>query len=520
MGLTPFATTPFLNFSDQSTEAKMKQAIEKVRSNLLGKDWPLYINGQEVTSERWLERYNPSDTKELIGRVPMIGKELAGQAVEAAAKAFKSWSKTPATERSRYLLRAAAIYKKRRFELNALIMLESGKTWPEADGDIAEAIDFLEFYARSMIEIDHPHPTVPYPGEENNVYWTPMGVTLSIPPWNFPLAILTGMTVAALVTGNTVVLKPSPKAPIMAAFFMQIMRELELPPGVLNLVQGEPEEIGDFLVEHPLVRIVSFTGSKKIGCRIYERAAKVSPGQKWLKRVIAEMGGKDAIIVDENYDLDFAADQIVAAAFGFQGQKCSACSRLIAHHKIHDQLLERVVKRTKELVVGPAWEKSSQVAAVVDDVSCERIMEYIEKGKQEATLVTGGQKAALENYQGWYIEPTIFKDVQPNHTIHCEEIFGPVLSVLSCKSVEDGLEIANSTEYGLTGALFSNKREHLEKARQDFHVGNLYLNRKCTGAFVGVQPFGGFNMSGTDDKAGSKEHLYRFLQAKTVSERL
>lgn len=520
MGLTPFKNEALLDMNDPQHIEGISKAIADVRANLLGKDWPMRINGQDVTTGQWVERFNPCDTSELVGRVAKATQKEAEDAVQAAKSAFPAWSRTPARARARYLLRAAQVMRARKYELIALETLESGKTWPEADGDVAEAIDFLDFYARRMIDIDGPHPTTPYPGEENRVYWIPLGPCLVIPPWNFPLAILTGTVVAALVTGNTVVMKPSPRSPVMAAVFQGIMRDLQLPKGVLNMIQGDPEEIGDYLVDHKEVRLISFTGSMNVGCRIYERAGKVQPGQRWLKRVIAEMGGKDAMIIDDVCDLDAAADEITKAAFGFQGQKCSACSRVIAHEAIHDALVEKLKVRAEAITIGAADQRESQLAAVVDEGSLEKILNYVEIGNKEGTLVCGGKRAEVSGKTGWYVEPTIFKDIKPEDRLHCEEVFGPVLAVLKAKDFDHAIEIANSTVYSLTGGVFSDRREHLEKARNEFHVGNLYLNRKCTGALVDVQPFGGFNMSGTDDKAGGREHLFRFLQAKTVTERL
>lgn len=520
MGLPPFKNEPLTDFTNPDNRRKMEDAVKCVREKLLGKDWPLWIDGKEVRTKSFIARHNPGKNDELIGRVCAADQKLAQQAVDAATEAFKSWSKVPGAERARYLLRAAAVIKRERYKYMAVEALESGKNWPEADGDVAETIDFLEFYARRMIEIDQPHPTETMPGEENNAYWIPIGPCLSIPPWNFPLAIMAGMTTACIVAGNTVILKPSSQAPIVAALFCELMHELRLPPGVLNFCPGSSRDIGDFLVDHPKIRLVTFTGSMDVGCRIHERAGKVNAGQIWLKRVIAEMGGKDAILVDDDCNLEAAADAIVASAFGFQGQKCSACSRVIAHQKIHDELLAMVVERTKKLAVGPAWEGTTQVACVAEEASYKNILNYIEAGKKEGQLECGGKPAKVKGCAGYYIEPTIFSGVKPKACIHCEEIFGPVLAFVKCKNFDHGLEIVNSTIYGLTGSAFTNRRENLEKARRDFHVGNLYLNRKCTGAFVGVHPFGGFNMSGTDDKAGGREHLYRFLQAKSVSEKL
>jgi len=519
MSLTEYAPETYTDWTKPNHIETMNAAIARVRKEWLGRDWPLIVNGQERTTGVWISRFNPGKTDELIGRVASAKRADADDAMAAALKAFETWSRVPASERARYFLRAAQVLRKRKHELCALEMLEAGKTWAEADGDVCEAIDFLDFYARQMMRIEAPHPTTASSGEENEVRWIPLGVCFAVPPWNFPLAILVGMVTACIVTGNTVILKPSGTTPVIGAVFSDIMRELRLPPGVLNFLPGSSREIGDYLVDHPKTRLITFTGSMDVGIRINERAAKVHPGQIWLKRVIAEMGGKDAMLIDDDCNLDDAAAAIVTAAFGFQGQKCSACSRVIAHEKIHDELLKKIVARTKALKVGPAWLPESQMAACAEEAQFNKVLEYIEIGKQEGKLECGGERLTIAGCPGYYVSPSVFSGIKPEAKLHCDEIFGPVLSVLKCKDFDHGLEIVNSSIYGLTGGVFTNRRENLEKARREFNVGNLYLNRKCTGALVDVQPFGGFNMSGTDDKAGGREHLYRFMQAKTVCER-
>jgi 1-pyrroline-5-carboxylate dehydrogenase len=399
--------------------------------------------------------------------------------------------------------------------MSAWMIYEVGKTWAEADGDTAEAIDFCEFYAREMLRYAEGQPLIKIEGEDNQLEYIPLGVAVVIPPWNFPLAIMAGMTVAAVVTGNTVVLKPSSDAPTIAYKFYELLEEAGLPPGVVNFMTGSGAEVGDVVVDHPLTRHVAFTGSKEIGLRINERAAKVQKGQIWIKRVVAEMGGKDAIIVDADTDLDTAATGVVQSAFGFQGQKCSACSRAIIHTDVYDSMLEKISERTAEIKVGDPTGQATAMSAVINQKAFKTINEYIEKGKAEGGRVIAGGGADGE--QGFFIEPTVIADVRAGATIEQEEIFGPVLAVIRARDFDDALRIANDTEYGLTGAVYTNDEEKLERARREFHVGNLYLNRKCTGALVGVHPFGGFNMSGTDSKAGGRDYLGLFMQAKVTS---
>uniref|UniRef100_UPI0035B51E6E L-glutamate gamma-semialdehyde dehydrogenase n=1 Tax=Peribacillus tepidiphilus TaxID=2652445 RepID=UPI0035B51E6E len=417
--------------------------------------------------------------------------------------------------RADILFRAAAIIRRRKHEFSALLTKEAGKPWNEADADTAEAIDFLEYYARQMLKLKDGVPVESRPGEYNQYNYIPLGVGIIISPWNFPFAIMAGTTVAAIVTGNTVLLKPASTTPIIAAKFVEVMEEAGLPAGVLNFVPGSGAEVGDYLVDHPRTRFISFTGSRDVGIRIYERAAKVNEGQIWLKRVIAEMGGKDTIVVDSDADLELAAQSIVKSAFGFSGQKCSACSRAVIVEDVYDQVLARAVELTKELTVGDPTDPNTFMGPVIDNAAFKKIMEYVEIGKQEGRLMTGGEG---DNSKGFFIQPTIIADVDPKARIMQEEIFGPVVAFAKAKDFDHAIEIANNTEYGLTGAVITNNRAHIEKAREDFHVGNLYFNRGCTGAIVGYQPFGGFNMSGTDSKAGGPDYLVLHMQAKTTSE--
>ena len=482
-----------------------------------GQEYPLRIDGDAVTTGAWIASHNPARPSQVVGRVARAGRAEADRALAAAQRAFVAWSQTEPAERARLVLKTAAILRRRRHELSATMVLEVGKPWPEADADTAEAIDFCEFYAREMLRLAAPQPLTRLAGTDNELVYLPLGVGLVVPPWNFPLAILAGMTAAAVAAGNTVLVKPSSLTPVIGALFMQAMEEAGLPPGVVNFIPGPGGEVGEYLVGHPHIRFVSFTGSREVGTRISGRAAQVRPGQRWLKRVIAEMGGKDGIVVDETADLAAAAEGVVGSAFGFAGQKCSACSRLIAVDAVYDSLLKRVVARAAALKVGDPRAHETQMGPVADGGQLAKISEYLEVGKQEGTLALGGGADAKE---GFYVEPTIFSDVAPGARIAQEEIFGPVLACTRARDFDDALRIANATDYGLTGAVYTRDRTRIARARRDFHVGNLYINRKCTGALVGVEPFGGFNMSGTDSKAGGRDYLLLLTQAKVISERL
>jgi 1-pyrroline-5-carboxylate dehydrogenase len=513
---TEFRNEPFTDFSKEENAQAMRAAIEKVRGEL-GREYPLVIGGERIKTEAKLDSFNPAKKTEVVGRFQKATPELARRAVETAHETFKTWRSTPAIERAEILFRAAARLRERKHEMSAWMIHEVGKTWAEADGDTAEAIDFCEFYAREMLRYAGDQPLVKVEGEDNRLEYIPLGVGAVIPPWNFPCAIMAGMTGAAAVTGNTVVLKPSSDAPTIAYKFFEILEEVGMPAGVVNFMTGSGAEVGDVVVDHPLTRFVAFTGSKEIGLRINERAAKVHEGQLWIKRVVAEMGGKDAIIVDADADLEDAATGVVQSAFGFQGQKCSACSRAIIHADVYDRVLDKIVERTEKIKVGDPTEAATNMSAVINQKAFKTINEYIEKGQAEGgRLLAGG---GADGEQGFFIEPTVIADVKPGATIEQEEIFGPVLAVIKARDFDDALRIANDTQYGLTGAVYTRDEAKLERARREFHVGNLYLNRKCTGALVGVHPFGGFNMSGTDSKAGGRDYLALFLQAKVVSEK-
>lgn len=516
--LDEFRNEPFTDFSKPENANALRSAIDKVRGEL-GREYPIVIGGERITLGSKFESINPANSAQVVGVFSEgdTDTNLVDKAISAAGEAFRTWQNVPPADRADYLFRFADIMRQRKHELSAWMIFEVSKTWAEADGDVAEAIDFCEFYGRELLRWSQEQPLTPYPGEKNEFKYIPLGVGAIIPPWNFPLAIMCGMTAAAVVSGNTVVLKPSSDAPTIAAKFVEITEEAGLPAGVINFISGSAKT-GEAMVTHPKTRFISFTGSKGVGLHINQEAARTREGQIWIKRVVAEMGGKDAIVVADDADLDAAAAGVVQSAFGFQGQKCSACSRLIVDEKVHDELLRKVVDLTKQLKVGQPTERDTNVAAVINKRAFDNTLGYIEKGVAEGGEVLTGGKGSDE--QGFYIEPTIIDNVQPGATIEQEEIFAPVLAVIKARDFDHALEIANDTEFGLTGALYSRSEERLERARREFHVGNLYLNRKCTGALVGVHPFGGFNMSGTDSKAGGREYLLQFMQGKSIAQKI
>ncbi|MDR6120535.1 1-pyrroline-5-carboxylate dehydrogenase [Bacillus sp. SLBN-46] len=510
----PYKHEPFTDFTIDENRQAYLQGLKTVEG-YLGQDYALVIGGERITTEDKIVSYNPANKEEVIGRVSKASQELAEQAMQAAVEAFKTWKKVKPEVRADVLFKAATIIRRRKHEFSALLTKEAGKPWREADADTAEAIDFLEYYGRQMLALKNGVPVNSRPNEFNRYDYIPLGVGIIISPWNFPLAIMAGTTVAAIVSGNTVLLKPASTTPVVAAKFVEVMEEAGLPKGVLNFVPGNGSEVGDYLVDHKDTRFISFTGSRDVGLRIFDRSSKVNPGQVWMKRLIAEMGGKDTIVVDSEADLELAAQSIVAGAFGFSGQKCSACSRAVIVEDVYDQVLNRVVELTKELTVGDPTDQGTFMGPVNDNNAFKKIMEYIEIGKSEGKLMAGGEG---DNSKGYFIQPTIFADLAPTSRIMQEEIFGPVVGLTKAKDFTEAIEIANNTEYGLTGAVITKNRAHLEQAREDFHVGNLYFNRSCTGAIVGYQPFGGFNMSGTDSKAGGPDYLLLHMQAKTTSE--
>ena len=516
MILPEFRNEPLTDFSVAANRAAMETALSQVCSRL-GREYVLRIGCREVPAAQTFESHNPSHPAQVVGRHAAATPDQAQLAVEEAYAYFPAWSARSAEERVGIVIEAARRMRERKHEFSAWMVLETGKTWPEADADTAEAIDFCEFYAREALRLSGPQPLVPVPGEKNELYYLPLGAGVVIPPWNFPLAIATGMTVAALVTGNTVVLKPSSDSPTIAAQLVEVLIESGCPPEALGFVTGSGGAIGDALVSDPLTRFVAFTGSKEVGLRINELAAHPVLGQRWIKRVVAEMGGKDAIIVDADCDIDRAVDGVVASAYGFQGQKCSACSRAIVVEGVYDEFIHRLVERAGRLRVGPAESAASEMGPVINERAMMKILDYIEVGRGEGKVVAGGHRAEGD---GYFVEPTVIADVGPEARVFREEIFGPVLAVTRARDFEHALELANDSEYGLTGAVFSRDRAKLEAARRRFFVGNLYLNRKCTGAMVGAHPFGGFNMSGTDSKAGGRDYLLLFTQAKVVAEKV
>lgn len=517
LALQPFNNEPLTDFSQESHRREMESALQEAKRKL-GQTYPLLIGGEKVWTEQEIVSINPADTGMIVGKVSKASAALIEEAVKSASASFETWRKVPVSERAECLLRGAELIRRRKHEFSAWLIFESGKNWAEADADTAEAIDFLEFYAREMIRLENINETRPLTkmaGERNRISYIPLGVGAIIPPWNFPLAILAGMTGAAIVGGNTVLLKPASATAVIAYKFVEAMEEAGVPPGVIQFVPGSGADIGDRLTQHAKVRFINFTGSKEVGLRIQRLAAETQEGQIWMKRVIAEMGGKDGIVVDETADLDKAAQAIVASAFGFQGQKCSAGSRAIVVASVYDRVLEKVVEWTGRLNVGLP-EHNEAIGPVIDQNAYDKILDYIEVGKQEGRLLTGGRPA---EGNGYFIEPTVFADVSPKARIMQEEIFGPVLAVAKAKDWQEAIEIYNDTEYGLTGSFFSSDPGRIDSALETMHCGNLYINRKCTGAFVGVHPFGGFNMSGTDSKAGGYDYMLLFTQAKLTSVR-
>lgn len=515
--LSKFKNESLTDFTKPENKSAMEAALKKVREEF-GREYPLVIGGQRITGLKTFDSINPAHKDQLLGTFQKGTKAHVEQAIEAGWKAFEDWKRQPVDVRAGLLVKAAALMRERKHEFSATMIYEVGKTWAEADADTAEAIDFMEFYAREAYRYAGEQPITKIESEDNDLVYIPLGVGAVIPPWNFPLAITTGMTTAAVVSGNCVVLKPSSDSPWIAYRMFALLEEAGLPAGVVNFLSGGGGEVGDPLVQHPRIRFISFTGSKEVGLHINEEAAKHQKGQLWIKRVVAEMGGKDAIIVDrETSNLDEAAAAVVASAFGFQGQKCSACSRLIVDAAIYDKFVPMVAEKTKALRIGPPEAAQSQVGPVVNKSAFKTIKEYIDKGAKEGRVIAGGN---VRDEDGFFIEPTVIADVDAKATVAQEEIFGPVLAVIKANDFDDALRIANDTQYGLTGAVFTDNEEKLRRAQEEFFVGNLYLNRKCTGALVGVHPFGGFNMSGTDSKAGGHDYLGLFLQAKAISRKV
>ena len=516
MNLTEFRNESYTDFTKPENRARMEEAQAKVRG-LLGREHDLLIAGERVRTPEKMTSMNPARPDELIGTVQAVSVEMAYDAVEQAYRNFTRWSKTPVEDRVRMTIRLAEIIRERKYEFDAWLVFEAGKTWAEAEAEVAEAIDFCEYYAREMVRLSQPPDVVQMPGERDEMRYLALGVGVVIPPWNFALAILCGMTIAALVTGNTVVIKPSSETPVVAAVFAEALLEAGFPGECFSLITGDGTEIGEVMVAHPKTRFVSFTGSRAVGLQVNENAARTQPGQIWIKRVVAEMGGKDAIIVDSDCDLDAAVDGVTASAFGYQGQKCSACSRAIVHADVYDNFVEKLKARTEKISMGEPDNPAYYMGPVISAIAKQRIMSYIETGRKEGTLLIGGTEG---EGSGYFVKPTVFVDVDPKARIFQEEIFGPVLSVAKAQDFDQALFMANDSIYGLTGAIYSRDAEHIQRAREEFFVGNMYINRKCTGAMVGAHPFGGFNMSGTDSKAGGPDYLLLFLQGKSIAEKV
>jgi 1-pyrroline-5-carboxylate dehydrogenase len=513
----PFKNESFVDFTKEDNVRKMCSAIEKVRGQL-GREYDLIISGKRLKTSDKIRSINPAKPSEVVGIHQKAGKEHVEPAVQGALEAFTHWSRTSVEERASLLFRVADVMRERKLEFMAWLVFEVSKNWLEADADVSETIDFCEFYAREALRFAKVEPPVQLPGERGTLTYIPLGVGAVIPPWNFACAIMAGMTLASIVSGNTVVLKPSSDSPTTAAKFVELLEECGMPEGVVNFCPGGGATFGDALVAHPKIRFIAFTGSREVGLHINQTAAHQQPGQLWIKRTVLEMGGKDAIVVDADADIDSAVEGVAQAAFGFQGQKCSACSRAIVDERVYDKFLEKLKSRAERITVGDPT-MNLNMAAVINESSMNDILRYIEIGKKEGRLITGGARDTKAG-EGYFIQPTVIADIPAKSTLEQEEIFGPVLVVIKSRNFDHALEIANDTQFGLTGAVYSSSREKLDRAVREFHVGNLYLNRKCTGAMVGAHPFGGFNMSGTDSKSGGPDYLYLFTQAKSVGEKI
>jgi 1-pyrroline-5-carboxylate dehydrogenase len=513
----PFRSEPFFDFRNEENARRMRAAIGKVRGQL-GREYDLIIGGKRIKTADKIKSLNPAKPSEIVGIHQKAGKEHVEPAMNAALAAFESWSRTSVEERAGLLFRAADLIRQRKMEFMAWLVFEVSKNWAEADADISETIDFCEFYAREALRLSKATTPIQLPGEHDSLLYIPLGVGAVIPPWNFACAIMSGMTVASIVCGNTVILKPSSDSPTIAAKFIEVLEECGMPEGVVNFCPGAGASFGDAIVSHPKTRYIAFTGSREVGLHVNKVAATQAPGQIWIKRTILEMGGKDAMIIDADADIDAAVEGTAQAAFGFQGQKCSACSRVIVDERVYDKFIDMLKARVERITVGDPTENPG-MAAVINESSMKSILGYIEQGKKDGRLITGGERAS-EAGEGYFIQPTVIADIQPGSKLEQEEIFGPVLAVIKSRGFDHALEIANDTEFGLTGAVYTSSRDKIERAIQEFHVGNLYINRKCTGAMVGAHPFGGFNMSGTDSKAGGPDYLYLFTQAKSVGEKI
>jgi RHH-type proline utilization regulon transcriptional repressor/proline dehydrogenase/delta 1-pyrroline-5-carboxylate dehydrogenase len=510
-----YENSPLVNFVHEKSRERMRSAIEEMRPRL-GQKYPLVINGEKIWTDNLIDSINPTSPTQVVGAVAEAHVEHAEQAVSAAKKAFEHWCRVSVEHRAELLEKVATIMDRRRFELSALEVFEVGKPWAEADGDIREAIDFLLFYAQQMRVRGLPRLTQHVPGEESYQHYWPRGVALVIAPWNFPMAILTGMVSAALVTGNTVIMKPAEQSAVCGAMLMEMFEEAGIPPGVLNFLPGKGRVIGQHLVDHKDVHMIAFTGSREVGLRIWKSAGETREGQLELKRVVCEMGGKNGVIVDSDADLDEAIVDTIYSAFGYQGQKCSACSRLIVLEENYDRVVKRLVEAAASLRVGNPETPGITVGPVIDETAYRRILEIIETGKKEATLAFQGSAPS----EGFFVPPTIFTDVKPGFTLACEEIFGPVLSVLKVRDLDEAIRVANETDYALTAGFFSRSPANIERVKAELVAGNVYINRSCTGAVVGRHPFGGFKMSGGGTKAGGGDYLLQFVVPRVVTENI
>jgi len=513
----PFANEPLVDFTKNENARLMRAAIEKVRGQL-GREYDLIIGGKRVKTNDKIKSINPAKPSQVVGWHQKAGKEHVEPAMQAALSAFASWSQTSFEERASLLFHVGDVLRERKFEFCAWLVFEVSKNWAEADADIAETIDFAEYYAREALRLSRTELPVQMPGERDTLTYIPLGVGAVIPPWNFPCAIMAGMTMASIVSGNTVILKPSSDSPTIAAKFVELLEECGMPEGVVNFCPGAGASFGNAVVAHPKTRYIAFTGSREVGLDINKSAATHAPGQIWIKRTILEMGGKDAIVVDADADVDSAVEGVAQAAFGFQGQKCSACSRAIVDERIYEIFLEKLKARVEKITVGDPAE-NADMGAVINEGSMKSILAYIEVGKKDGRVITGGGPAKNPG-EGYFLQPTVIADIPAKSRLEQEEVFGPLLTIIKSKNYDHALEIANDTEFGLTGAVYTKSREKIERAIREFHVGNLYINRKCTGATVAAHPFGGFNMSGTDSKSGGPDYLYLFTQGKAVGEKI
>ena len=511
---TVFSNEPAVDFTREDIRDAFPHAIAQVREQL-GKTYPLWIDGREVTTDETLPSTNPANPSELIGIVSQAGTEEVDLAVAAAKRALPPWRDTPPEDRAHYLDRAAQLMRERIYELAALQTLEVGKQWDQAYADVTEAIDFLGYYAEQMRTMANPIRCGTAPGEINRYFYEPKGVAAVIAPWNFPMAIACGMVSAAIVTGNPVVFKPSGLSSVIAYDLVKIFNEVGMPPGVFNYCPGRGSVMGDHLVDHPDISLIAFTGSMEVGLRILERAAKIHPGQANVKKVVCEMGGKNAIIIDDDADLDEAIPHVIYSAFGYQGQKCSACSRVIVLDAIYERFTERLVEAAKSMQLGPAEDPAYDMGPVVDINAKENIRNYAQLAKEEGSLLF---ESAIPQGEGHYVPITIVDGITPSHRIAQEEVFGPVLVLMRASNFTQAIEWANATRFALTGGVFSRSPQNLEHASREFRVGNLYLNRNNTGALVCRQPFGGARMSGVGTKAGGPDYLRHFMDPRVITE--